>query len=41
MKPTSNLPEPTLMESQDFSLMENTFEFVSKVFKLTKKVFML
>jgi hypothetical protein len=41
MKINSNLPEPTLHENEEFSILENTLELVSNVLKLAKKVFML
>lgn len=41
MKSKPNLPEPTLNEDHGFSALENTFELVSNVLKLAKKVFML
>jgi len=41
MNTNTNLPEPTLNEDQESSILENTFELVSNVFKLAKRVFML
>ncbi|WP_262887121.1 hypothetical protein [Winogradskyella litoriviva] len=41
MKSKPNLPEPTFNEDEEFSILENTFELVSNVLKLAKKVFML
>jgi len=41
MKTKPNLPEPTLKEDQESSIIENTYELVSNVFKLAKRVFML
>ncbi|MDN3491653.1 hypothetical protein [Winogradskyella bathintestinalis] len=41
MKSKSTLPEPTSNEDHGISVLENTFELVSNVFKLAKKVFML
>ena len=41
MKTKSNLPEPTLNENHEFSVLEDTIELVSNVLKLAKKVFML
>ncbi|WP_262884649.1 hypothetical protein [Winogradskyella endarachnes] len=41
MKMNSNPQEPTFDEVEEFSILENTFELVSNVLKLAKKVFML
>jgi len=41
MKTKSSLPNPTLTEDHEFSVLESTLEFISDVFKLTKRVFML
>ncbi|WP_257014108.1 hypothetical protein [Winogradskyella undariae] len=41
MKTKLNLPNPTLAENHKFSVLESTIEFISNVFKLTKRVFML
>ncbi|WP_262886555.1 hypothetical protein [Winogradskyella schleiferi] len=41
MKTKSTLPEPTSNKENEFSVLENTLELVSNVFKLAKKVFML
>jgi hypothetical protein len=41
MKTQPDLPEPTLNEDDVSSVLENTLELVSNVFKLAKRVFML
>ncbi|MFK7833293.1 MAG: hypothetical protein AB8B52_08455 [Winogradskyella sp.] len=41
MKTNPNLPEPTLNDEEQSSVLENTFELVTNVFKLAKRVFML
>jgi hypothetical protein len=41
MKTQPNLSEPTFNEDDGSSVLENTLELVSNVFKLAKRVFML
>ncbi|PYE83239.1 hypothetical protein DFQ11_101671 [Winogradskyella epiphytica] len=36
-----NLPEPTLNDDHEFSVIEDTMELVTNVFKLARKIFML